>query len=98
MGNSKSATYIASTMSFGANNVSAYTAQYKVRTYAVLSDGSVVYSDIVDYSVYGVADYVYQNKRMNVYANHKYLYDNILKLVNPGYEEVEFDWNGTLAD
>lgn len=65
-------------------------AKYYVRAYAKLSDGSYVYSEAGEYSVYSVSDYLYQNNEMNSKDGHDYLYNNILKIVDQGYKEVEF--------
>lgn len=73
--------------------VQEYTAKYKVRAYAVLSDGSYVYSDIYSYSVYDVASALYDGRKMPTNAGHTYLYDSILKLVNPSYKQVDYDWS-----
>ena len=61
--------------------------------YAVLSDGSYVYSDIYSYSVYNVASALYDGGKMPTNAGHTYLYDSILKLVNPSYKQVDYDWS-----
>ena len=37
-------------------------AKYKVRAYAVLEDGTYVYSDIHEYSVYDICDNLYIQK------------------------------------
>ena len=49
---------------FENQTVQEYTAKYKVRAYAVLSDGSYVYSDIYSYSVYNVASALYDGGKM----------------------------------
>jgi YesN/AraC family two-component response regulator len=45
-----------------------------------------VYSDVQEYTIYNVADYLYQNLLMQNVAGHNYLYDSILKNVNGRYE------------
>lgn len=97
LGESATATYFARTMKFGGSNVIAYTANYKVRAYAVLADGSYVYSNVSDYSIAEVADKLYQNKLMNTITAHNYLYENILSKVYEGYKEVDFQWNNSVV-
>ncbi len=90
MGTSNTATYYALTMSFGAKNVGAFKTQYAVRSYAKLSDGSYVYSDVSTFNVYDIATFLYNNKKMSNEASHNYLYNTILKVVNPNFQEVEY--------
>lgn len=66
------------------------TADYSVRAYAKLENGKYVYSDIEKYSIYGLSDYLYKNNLVSTEAQHNYLYDNILSVVNPEYEYVEY--------
>ena len=75
---SETATNYARVMKFGAFTVSAYTAKYKVRAYAILEDGTYVYSKLVNFSVFDVASYMYDNRIMSTKAEHDYLYDKIL--------------------
>lgn len=58
------------------------TDQYTVRAYAILDDGSYVYSDNC-YTVTKVeiAEYLYKNQMMPSKAAHDYLYNNILNIV-----------------
>ena len=97
LGDSETATYYVRTMKFGGETETAFTANYKVRAYAVLADGSYVYSDISDYSIARVADNLYQNKLMNTLDAHNYLYEKILSKVYSGYEEVDFNWSNTIV-
>ena len=60
------------------------------RAYAELEDGSFIYSDTVNFSVYNIADVLYTKKSMSSEAEHNYLYNTILKPVNPDYAETEF--------
>lgn len=96
-GSSATATYFVRTMTFGQYSTSAYNAGYKVRAYAVLDDGTYVYSNISNYSIFKIADYLYQNIKMNTIDAHNYLYNNILKVVVPSYEEVDYNWNNTIV-
>ena len=87
-------TYFAVTMLFAnGGSKKEFEATYKTRTYVQLADGSFVYSNISDYSIYRISDVLYQNQMMGNRAGHNYLYEKILKIVNPAYEEVDYDWN-----
>ena len=90
MGSSSTASYYAMTMKFGAKNAGAFKTQYAVRSYAKLSNGTYVYSDISTLNVYDVASYLYENKKMNTESAHEYLYNNILTVVNPSYQKVDY--------
>jgi hypothetical protein len=85
------------TMKFGAKNRTAFNANYKVCAYVVLSDGSVIYSNVYNYSVYKIANYLYQNLLMNRQDSHNYLYNNILKVVDPNYEKIPFPMDNILV-
>lgn len=74
-----------------------YSSDMYVRAYAKMNDGSYIYSDVESLSVYDVSDYLYQNRNMNTYSSHSYLYNNILSLVTPDYLEVDYDWGGILV-
>lgn len=96
-GDSTTATYFVRTMRFGGFTAEAYSAQYKVRAYAVLEDGTYVYSNVCDYSIYSVADKLYQNTLMNTIDAHNYLYDNILKVVDANYKTVDYNWGNVVV-
>lgn len=85
------------TMKFDGVSTNFYTQEICVRAYAILNDGTVVYSDITDYTVYEVADNLYQNLRIPTYTGHIYLYNDILKAVNPDYKEVDYDWGNIIV-
>lgn len=87
----------AMTMKFGSETVTAYTGEYVIKVFAELSDGSYVYSDAYTYSVYSIADTLYQNNMMSSYSGHQFLYDNILTKVDSAYKEVDYDWGNTMA-
>lgn len=97
MGDSDTATYFVRTMLFAAETAAAFSAEYKVRAYAVLSDGSYVYSEVSDYSIYNIASCLYENNKMNTYDGHQYLYNHILKVVNDNYTEVDYQWSNTVV-
>ena len=75
-----------------------YNADMYVRAYARLSDGSYIYSDVCSYSVYKVANYLYQGRNMSNVTAHNFLYNNILKVVNPSYQAVDYDWGGAITN
>ena len=98
LGDSATATYFVRTTRFGAFTSKEFTAKYKVRAYAVLADGSCVYSENVsDYSVFGISEYLYNNSMMNTEEAHQYLYNRILKTVDEDYEQVGFEWENTVV-
>ena len=97
LGNSTTATYFVRTTLFSTNTTREFTTEYKVRAYAVLSDGSYVYSKAHTYSVYKICDQLYQSKKMNSSAAHDYLYNNILKVVDPLYKEVDYNWSNIVV-
>lgn len=97
LGNSKTATYFVRTTLFGSFTSAEYSAEYKVRAYAILADGSYVYSKIKEYSVYNVADYLYKNKKMNTYSAHQYLYNDILTVVDSNYKTVDYEWGDAIV-
>ena len=63
----------------------------KVRAYAKLKDGTYVYSDICEVSVYRVADILYKGTMMSNESRHEYLYNNILSVVDSSYVKVDYD-------
>ena len=93
LGGSDTSTNYVRTMSFGNTNKAALTAEYKVRAYAVLEDGTYVYSTISEYSIYEVSDYIYQHKLMNSQEGYDFLYDKILTVVNKDYQKLDFEWS-----
>lgn len=97
MGNSVTATYYARTTLFSNKTVQEFQAKYKVRAYALMEDGTYYYSEISSYTVYNVAKVLYNNGMMNNYSGHEYLYNNILKVVDSNYQEVDYNWTGTIV-
>lgn len=96
-GLSDTATYFVRTMTDNGTTAAAYNANYKVRTYAILADGSVVYSNIANYSIYKVAQNLYDEMRMPNVFSHEYLYNDILKVVNADYKKVDYNWNNIIV-
>lgn len=64
--------------------------KYMVRSYAVLQDGTVVYSDVEEFSIVDIAEYLYLNKKMSTAEEHDYLYSKILTVVHQEYEIIKF--------
>ena len=95
---SPSAQSYAMTMKFAVGNAKEFSEKMYVCAYAKLSDGDYRYTDIEEYSVYNVADFLYQNKKMNRVDAHEYLYNNILKVVNPEYAVIDYAWQDGLAN
>lgn len=96
-GDSTTATYFVRTMLFSEKNAVEFNAKYKVRAYALLSDGSYVYSEVKTYRVVNIAKYLYANKKMSNYSGHEYLYNNIITVVDPTYAEVDYAWGNVIA-
>lgn len=103
LGDSETATYYVRTMSCGladgSDNITAagYTAEYYVRAYAKLADGSIVYSNAYTYTIFDVADVLYQNNLVNTKSTYDYLYTKILSYVDSTYKEGDFDWSNTIV-
>lgn len=98
MGTSQTANYYARTMEFSDSLSSdAYTAQYYIRAYAKLSDDTIVYSDVKTYTVYKVADYIYQNNLASTKSAYDYIYNKILTKVDSSYKEGDFNWGNTIV-
>lgn len=73
-----------------------YQLQIRARAYAQLKSGEYIYSDVKEYSVYEVADYLYQNLLMRNNSSHTYLYDNILSIVNSSYTKITYPYEKML--
>jgi len=80
----------AMTMLFATDNPLEYTDMWRIRAYAKLSDGTYVYTDTVEYSFMSIAESLYTSCQMPNEAGHEYLYNNILKIVNPDYIKLEY--------
>ena len=74
-----------------------YNANLYVRAYAKLKDGTYIYSDVENLKVYDIAEYIYRTNMMTNQAAHDYLYDNIIYIVNPLYEKIEFKLENSLV-
>lgn len=96
MGSSTTASYYAMTME-SCEGVKALTSKYYVRVYAKLADGTVTYSDVKAYTVFKVADYIYQNRLTSKKSTFDYLYSKVLSVVDRSYATVDFDWSNTIV-
>jgi hypothetical protein len=89
-GSSATADYYAMTMKFGAKTYSAFTSVYAVRSYVELEDGTIVYGTVHRFSVFDIAKKLYEGSLMYSKEAHDYLYETVLSLVSPAYEEKEY--------
>lgn len=102
LGDSDTASYYVMTMNCGAGDgtdqvtAEAFTTTYYVRAYAKLSDGTIVYSNAYSYSIYNVADYIYQHQIVNNKSTYDDIYNKILKYVNNSYKEGDYYWGSTI--
>lgn len=85
------------TMLFEKNNSQEFSTKYKVRAYAVLSDGTYVYGKVHSYSIYNIAEAMYENKLMKTASGHDYLYDSIISVVELSYKIINFEWSGSIV-
>lgn len=85
------------TMIENGTTAKAYNQGYYVRAYAKLADGSYVYSDVYEYSIYKVAKYLYDNSKMQNIDAHEYLRTNILNIVDGEYPDVDYNWGNTVV-
>ena len=74
-----------------------YEAPLYVRAYAKLSDDTIVYSGVEEFTVYELASYLYEKGMMTNYVAHDYLYDSILSVVNSEYERKDYEWIQTMV-
>lgn len=87
----------AMTMKFAAKTKMEFNAKWYIRAYAKLSDGSYVYTDVVEYTIYDIANELYQGKKFNNRTAHDYLYTDILITVKPDYAKIEFDISNSIV-
>ncbi|MCR5835861.1 MAG: hypothetical protein K6G88_05095 [Lachnospiraceae bacterium] len=88
--NDEYTTTYAMTMLFGNVNKLFFDEPISVRAYAKLSDGTFVYSDVVNFKIFDVASYLYDNKMMPTQSGHEYLFNKILKPVDINYSEIQY--------
>ena len=77
-------------MKFAVKTSKEFSANFRLKAYAKLQDGSYIYSDALTYSIYDVADVLYKNRRMTNANAHNYLYDSILSVVNKQYARIDY--------
>lgn len=91
------ATSYVMTMKFATKEADEFTAKWRICAYAKLSDGSYVYTDAYEYTIYAIADQLHQGCKMNTKEHHDYLYTDILSIVDPAYKEKDFNWNNSIV-
>jgi len=84
-------------MRFATAEVSELQANWSIRAYAKLADGTYVYTDVYTYTIYDVADALYREGKMGTQSKHEYLYNKILTKVNKDYVRKDFDWTSTIV-
>lgn len=94
---SDTATSYAMTMRFAPKTAAEFNAKWRIRAYAKLSDGTYVYSDIEEYTIYNVAAHLYEGSLMNTESAHNYLYTDILTVVNKDYVKKDYDSKDVVA-
>lgn len=94
---SDTATSYAMTMKFSAKSAEEFNANWRIRAYAELSDGTYVYTNSADYTIYEIAELLYNGQKMNTIGNHEYLHTNILTVVNEDYPVVDYSWNNIIV-
>ena len=94
---SETASSYAMTMKFATKTVSEYVQFWRIRAYAELEDGSFVYSDSSEFTIFDIADALYKGNKMSNYPSHNYLYTDILSVVDENYETVDYDWNNSVV-
>ncbi len=88
----------AMTMLFSVSTALEFNAEWRIRAYAKLEDGTYAYSKSYEYTIFDIADRLYQNNMMDSKSRHDYLYTNILSIVNSDYIKKEFDYKNIVAD
>jgi len=94
---SATATSYAMTMRFATTEAAEYNAGWRVKAYAKLADGTYVYTNSLEYTIFDIAEKLYQEKLMKSYAAHNYLYEDILLKVDVSYARVAFDYKNTIV-
>jgi len=88
----------AMTMRFAYATPAEFEANWRIRAYAKLSDGTYVYTDCYEYTFYDIADALYQGCLMSSKTAHDYLYTDILSKVNKDYIMKEYDVKSDIAE
>ncbi|MBE5958983.1 MAG: hypothetical protein E7254_09015 [Lachnospiraceae bacterium] len=84
-------TYSMTMLFTGYDNPVEFTDLIRVRAYALLEDGTYLYSYCIDYSVYKVALDEYEGSWGIDKYSHDYVYNKIIKLVDPNAEPIEYN-------
>ncbi|MBE5958887.1 MAG: carbohydrate-binding protein [Lachnospiraceae bacterium] len=90
-------TSYAMTMLFATNGAAERTAEWRIRAYAKLSDGTYVYSKCSTYSIFNIAKKMYEGDVMPNEAAHNFLYTDILSIVDSNYTFRQFKYKNMLA-
>lgn len=85
------------TMTDNGSTSDALQQKYMIRAYAKLADGSYVYSSVASYSIFNVGKVLYDNAIMSTITGHNYIYNNILKVVDSSYAEVDYNWGNVIV-
>lgn len=64
--------------------------------YVLEQNGTTKYP-VTEKDMYVGSDNLYQNKKMSNQTAHDYLYNKILKMVNPSYQEVDYNWQNEIV-
>lgn len=86
------------TILYDNQSIASLSKNYYVRAYTKMKDGTYSYSEVFRYSPYSVADYLYQSFPMFSCADNTFIYENILKKVDPDYEELSYYWKFIITD
>ena len=96
VGNSKTAKNYVRTFGLKDYNAAGLSATYYTRSYAILEDGTIAYSNVEEFNIYEIGKKIYQKRSMVNEAAHNYLYDKILKVVNPAELPIDYNWSNTI--
>ena len=86
----------AMTMMFAVGSAAELSERYAFRAYALLEDGTYAYSKVIRYSAYDIAVNLYSGRKASNPVAHENLYNKIIKVVTPDYDEIEYDLNDML--
>lgn len=96
VGDSKTAKNYVRTFGLKDYNAAGLSATYYTRSYAILEDGTIAYSNVEEFNIYEIGKKIYQKRSMVNEAAHNYLYDKILKVVNPAELPIDYNWSNTI--
>lgn len=95
--NSDIASSYAMTVKFSSKEAAEFNEGWRIRAYAELEDGTYVYTNSCTYTIYDIADNLYQSSSMATKEHHEYLYTDILSIVNKDYEVKEYQWSNSMV-